>query len=287
MQQQRSSCYMIALFFACTLATVLATPIPEAANASENPDHHPTVKAHAEDGATEVPVARVSFRVEPESRVSFRVEDEADYEETAAPEDSNHTVANGSHSETEAPVAANHSEAAKGDYAETEAPVASDHSGVAVNCPPCSVNCSDAAKTQAPHGADHTKHGAGKLHPVTGGVESEKVADEKDYEDSSFRIEDKGVTVSAEKACKGCTFVPGAAKDHVAHTGDTKAPVDGTHKPEEPAAEEDYEEEEKSEPEVETETEHEAEGTHKPEVKEHAATEASARHVSFRIEDED
>merc|ERR1711923_394125 len=252
MQQQRSSCYMIPLFFACTLVTVLATPIPEAANASENPDHHPTAKAHAEGGETPDPEARVSFRVEPESRVSFRVEDEQDYEETAAPEDSNHTVANGSNAETEAPVAANHSEAAKGDYAETEAPVASDHSGVAVNCAG-----SDAAKTQAPHGADHSK--AAKSHPVTGGVESEKVADEKDYEDSSFRIEDAG----AEKACKGCTFVPGAAKDHVAHTGDTKAPVDGTHKPEE----------EKSEPEAETETEHEAEGTHKPEVKEHAATE--------------
>ena len=98
--------------------------------------------------------------MQPESRVSFRVEDEADYEETAAPEDSNHTVSNGSNAETEAPVAANHSEAAKGDYAETEAPVASDHSGVAVNCAG-----SDAAKTQAPHGADHTKHGAGKLHP--------------------------------------------------------------------------------------------------------------------------
>jgi len=247
------------------------------ANASENPDHHPTAKAHAEDGKTPVPEPRVSFRVEPESRVSFRVEDEADYEETAAPEDSNHTVANETAHETEAPVAANHSEAAKGDYAETEAPVASDHSGVAVNCAG-----SDAAKTQAPHGADHSK--AAKSHPVTGGVESEKVADEKDYEDSSFRIEDAG---AAEKACKGCTFVPGAAKDHVAHTGATKAPVDGTHKPEEAAAEEDYEEEEKSEPEAETETEHEAEGTHKPEVKEHAATEASARHVSFRVEDED
>jgi len=270
---------MIALFFACTLAAVLATPIPEAANASENPDHHPTAKAHAEDGKTPVPEARVSFRVEPESRVSFRVEDEADYEETAAPEDSNHTVANGSNTETEAPVAANHSEAAKGDYAETEAPVASDHSGDAVNCAGSDARM---LKTQAPHGADHSK--AAKSHPVTGGVESEKVADEKDYEDSSFRIEDAG---AAEKACKGCTFVPGAAKDHIAHKPATKVPVDGTHKPEEAAAEEDYEEEEKSEPEAETETEHEAEGTHKPEVKEHAATEASAKHVSFRVEDED
>ena len=168
MQQQRSSYYMIALFFSCTLATVLATPIPEAANASENPDHHPTAKAHAEDGETPVPEARVSFRVEPESRVSFRVEDEADYEETAAPEDSNHTVANETAHETEAPVAANHSEAAKGDYAETEAPVASDHSGVAVNCAG-----SDAAKTQAPHGADHSK--AAKSHP------GKKIANENTY----------------------------------------------------------------------------------------------------------